>query len=102
MWGHCSQVLVLLTFGARKRGVTVYFFVPFFPASGNLGTPPNSAKQGKTQNDKSTLFYNPTYRGNGSIYLHRGRSLLQMALTGQRIAMVDMVFLVFTAFPYLP
>ena len=26
----------------------------------------------------------------------------KMALTGQRIAMVDMVFLVFTAFPYLP
>ena len=27
---------------------------------------------------------------------------LQMALTGQRIAMVDLVFLVFTAFAYLP
>ena len=26
----------------------------------------------------------------------------KMALTGQRIAMVDMVFLVFTALPYLP
>ena len=26
----------------------------------------------------------------------------KMALTGQSIAMVDMVFLVFTAFPYLP
>ena len=26
----------------------------------------------------------------------------KMALTGQRIAMVDMVFLVLTAFPYLP
>ena len=26
----------------------------------------------------------------------------KMALTGQRIAMVDMVSLVFTAFPYLP
>ena len=26
----------------------------------------------------------------------------KMALTGQRIAMVDMVLLVFTAFPYLP
>ena len=27
---------------------------------------------------------------------------LKMALTGQRIAIVDMAFLVFTAFPYLP
>ena len=26
----------------------------------------------------------------------------KMALTGQRIAMVDMVFLAFAAFPYLP
>ena len=48
---------------------------------------------------------------------HRGKSLIggikaststvaalfsKTALTGQRIAMVDMVFLVFTAFPYLP
>ena len=40
-------------------------------------------------------------KGNESIYLHRSGPLLEN-LTGQRIAMVDMVFLVFTAFPYLP
>ena len=37
------------------------FFVPFFPASGHLG-PPNTAKQVKRQNDKSTLCYLP-HRG---------------------------------------
>ena len=35
------------------------FFMLFFPASGYLGTP-NTAKQGQTQNDKSTLFWPPT------------------------------------------
>ena len=34
------------------------FFVLFLPASGYLRAP-NTAKQGKTQNDKSTLFYPP-------------------------------------------
>ena len=39
------------------------------------------------------------HEGNESIYLHRSGPLLAMALTGQIIAMVDMVLLVFPAFP---
>ena len=54
IWGHCSQILVF--FYEHKRGVTMTFFVLFFPAYGYLG-PRNSAKRGKTHNDKSTLAY---------------------------------------------
>ena len=35
-------------------------------------------------------------------YLHRSGPLLENGLTGQRIAMVDMVLLVLPAYPYLP
>ena len=49
---------------------------------------------------------NLSSRKNESIYLHPESTVealfLKMALTGQRIAMVDMVLLVFPAFPYLP
>ena len=34
-------------------------FALFFPASGYIEPPPNTAKQGKAQNDKSTLFTPP-------------------------------------------
>ena len=55
-------------------------------------------------NRSSKLQIAARYRGNQSIYLHCGGPLLENGLaTGQRIAMVDMVFLVFTAsFSYLP
>ena len=61
IWGHCSQVLVFtIIWGThKKRGLTRTLFVLFFPASGYL-EPQNTAKQGKHENDKSTLFYPPT------------------------------------------
>ena len=63
IWGHCSQVLVFTSiWGKHKhRGVTMTLFVLFSPASGYLGTP-NTAKQGKAENDTSTLFYPPPHR----------------------------------------
>ena len=39
--------------GHTRRGVTMTLFMLLFPASGYLG-PPNTTKQWKTQNDKST------------------------------------------------
>ena len=51
IWGHCSQVLVFTSIWGC-----------FSQHLGNLG-PPNTAKHGKTQNDKSTLFYPPTGGG---------------------------------------
>ena len=42
--------------GHTKRGVTITFFVLFSQHLGILG-PPNAAKRGNKQNDKSTLFY---------------------------------------------
>ena len=44
------------------------FFVLFFPTSGYLGTP-NTAQQGKTQNDKSALLCHPTVVRLGNLWV---------------------------------
>ena len=42
-----------------KRGVTMTFVVLFFPHHLCILRPPNTAKQGQMQKDKSTLLYPP-------------------------------------------
>ena len=59
----------LLAFGAHKKGCDNDTFRAVF-----LGIlrPPNAAKKGKTQNDKSTLFYPPNppfYQGVTNVHL---------------------------------
>ena len=51
---------LLLAFGAHKTGCQDGIFRAVFPSIRASWDPPNTAKQGKTQNDKSTLFYPPT------------------------------------------
>ena len=60
IWGHCSQVLVFTSIWGTQKGVWQWRFSCYF--SQHLGSlkPPSTAKQGKTENDKSTLFYPPT------------------------------------------
>ena len=59
IWGRCSQVLVFTSmWGTQKRVWQWHFSCCFSQHLGILGLP-NTAKQGKTQNDKSTLFYPP-------------------------------------------
>ena len=69
IWGHCSEVLFLLAFGAHKKGCDSDTFRAFFPVSGHLETQKH-CKTRETQNDRSTLFYPPTLRS----LTHRGTS----------------------------
>ena len=56
----CSQVLVFTSiWGTHTKRVSQWHFSCRFPSIWVFGHPPNTAKQGKTQNDKSTLFYPP-------------------------------------------
>ena len=58
---HCSQVLIFNSiWGARKKGCPNHTFRAVLSRHLDiLGTPQHTTKQGKTQNDKSTLFYPP-------------------------------------------
>ena len=60
IWGHCSQVLVFTSIWGRQKGVWQWHFSCCFSQHLGISGPPNTAKQGKTQNDKSTLFCPPT------------------------------------------
>ena len=60
IWGHCSQVLVFTSIWGTRKGVWQWHFSCCFSQYLGILGPPNTAKQGKTQNDKSTLFYPPT------------------------------------------
>ena len=60
IWGHCTQVLVFTSIWSTRKGVWEWHFSCCFSQHLDILGPPNAAKQGKTQNDKSTLFYPPT------------------------------------------
>ena len=61
IWGTLlSSPFFLLAFGALKQGCDNDFFRAVFSQHLGILRPPNTAKQGKTQNDKSTLFCPPT------------------------------------------
>ena len=59
IWGHCSQVLLFTSIRGTHWGRDNNTFRAVFSQS--LGTlrPPNTAKQGKTQNEKSTHWEKP-------------------------------------------
>ena len=59
IWGHCSQVLVFTSIWGTQKGCDNDTFRAVFPQHlGILGSP-STGKQGKIQNDKSTLFTLP-------------------------------------------
>ena len=58
--GHCSQILVFTCIWGTQKGVWQWHFSCCFAQRLVILGPPNTAKQGKTQNDKSTLLYPPT------------------------------------------
>ena len=59
IWWHCSQVLVFTSTWGIQKGVWQWHFSYCFSQHLVILGPPNTAKQRKTQNDKSTLFYPP-------------------------------------------
>ena len=71
IWARCSQVLatwLLLALGAHTKGSDNDTCRAVFPSIWVSLAPPNTVKQGKTQNDKSTLFYQPT----GGVFWKKG------------------------------
>ena len=65
IWGHCSQVLVFTSIWGTQKGVWQWHFSCCLSQHLGILGPPNTAKQGETQNDKSTLFCPPTGGGSG-------------------------------------
>ena len=60
IWGHCSQVLVFTSTWGTRKGVWQWHFQCCFSQHLGILQPQNTVKQGKRENDKSTLFYPPT------------------------------------------
>ena len=56
---RCSQVLVFTSIWGTEKGVWQWHFSCCFSQHLALLGPPSTAKQEKTQNDKSTLLYPP-------------------------------------------
>ena len=59
IWVHCAQVLGFTSIWGARMTVTLFVLFLFFQHLGSLRLP-NTAKQEKTQNDKSTLFLPPS------------------------------------------
>ena len=57
IWGHCSRILVFASVWGAQKGVWQWHFSCCFSQHLGILGAPNTAKQGKTQNDKSALFY---------------------------------------------
>ena len=60
IWGHCSQILVFASMWGTQKGVWQWHISCCVSQHLGILRPQNNVKQGKTQNDKSTLFYTPT------------------------------------------
>ena len=61
--GHCSQILVLSSIWGTQKGLWQWHFSCCVSQHLGILRPPSTAKQEKTQNDKSTLFYPPPGHG---------------------------------------
>ena len=68
IWGDTAlKSYFLLAFGVRKKGFENDTFHAVFPQHLGILGPPNTVKERKTQNDKSTLLYPPPRAQGGGL-----------------------------------